>query len=333
MVAAGALAAFTGHGPAAQAAQAPISDAIRRAVAFVRGSQERDGAFQTLAWLFALPDQKVPTTTPFTAAQVMLSLRFAPGGDEVRPVIDRAASFLLARRDPPGVWRFWRREMLPVSADADDTALAWAALVGSGYRPPDEVIQSFMNSRLPSGMFATWFGDPSTWPYVDANNRKLDLVVNANVLLALSLAGRAADDVCARTVQLTRAHAFVEPSPYYPSPLAYTFALSRAWADGGASCLGDAMPVIRAYVLGEQRPAGDWGDDLDTVLATLTLLNAPGNDNAIGRGMQVLFGRQRSDGGWALDPAYIGASLVFGSRAWTTALAIEALAKYSGRRG
>jgi hypothetical protein len=205
-------------------------------------------------------------------------------------------------------------------------------LIQQGQEVPRQAFDPFWSSRLSSGLFRTWFGDPDTWLYVDEDNLQPDLVVNANALLMFSLAHEPAPDVCRQVVELTRSKGFVTGTPYYPSPLAYTFALSRAWADGGASCLADAIPTIRAYALDEQRPGGDWGDDLETALGTLTLLNTGAADAASARGVQALLDRQDTDGGWDLTRAYIGGSrLVFGARSWTTALCLEAVAKQVNR--
>jgi squalene cyclase len=116
--------------------------------------------------------------------------------------------------------------------------------------------------------------------------------------------------------------------------LAFTFALSRAYAEGGVDCFKKAVPKIRGATLALQEKDGGWGTDYETALGLLTLLNLGERGAPVDRAITLLVSRQMSDGGWALSTAYTGANTwmsgryIYGSRDFTTALCIEALAKY-----
>jgi len=98
-------------------------------------------------------------------------------------------------------------------------------------------------------------------------------------------------------------------------------------------CLGSGVGKLLDTILSLQNPDGSWGNDLETAFGTLTLLNLDYRGRALDRAIKALLARQSSDGGWELAPAYRGAvqPLNYGARALTTAVAIEALSKYSER--
>ncbi len=114
----------------------------------------------------------------------------------------------------------------------------------------------------------------------------------------------------------------------------FAHAFSRAFREGNVDCLKNAVPKIRDTVLSLQNKDGSWGNDLETSFGALTLLNLGYRGEALERAIKVILARQSSDGGWALAPAYRGAvaPLNYGSRAVTTAVCIEALAKYRAQK-
>ena len=120
-------------------------------------------------------------------------------------------------------------------------------------------------------------------------------------------------------------------------PLAYTYALSRARADGGVRCLAQAAGEVRDWVLARQHPDGGWGNDLETALGAITLLNTGYRGPALPRAIAALVARQGADGSWALGPHYTTVkpptepAVYFGSAPLTTALCLEALGKFLGR--
>lgn len=305
------------------------AEGSNKALKFLAANQRRSGSFATYYWPTDNPAKAKPVETSFTVSQVLYSLTFRDDSGSARRVRERAVSYLLSQREPPGVWRYYTQPSnIPLSPDVDDTALAWAGLKRSGYSIAPEALTAVRTSRNEAGLFNTWIGHPSTWVGIDS--RDIDAVVNLNALLLFGLSGETVDIVCKYAVEQAQGDGLRRGSVYYPSPLAFTYALSRAFAEGDVRCLNDAVPKIRDATLSLQQNDGGWGNDVETALGVLTLLNVGYRGPALERGLEVIVARQSSDGGWALAPAYRSAVAPwrYGSRSLTTALCLEALTKY-----
>jgi squalene cyclase len=307
------------------------SNAEKKGIDFLAASQQDGGAFITYEWRTLYPDRKRTIDTPFTVSQVLYSLTFCADNSIARGVREPAAAYLVRQREGPGVWRYQgRTDRVP--PDVDDTSLAWAALKRDGKSIASDALNAVRASRNADGLFNTWIGDPSTWTHIDT--RDIDAVVNLNALLFFGLAHENFDAVCTYLLSQVENDGFRRGSIYYPSPLAFTFALSRAYADGGVDCLKKVVPKIRGATLALQEKDGGWGTDYETALGLLTLLNLGERGAPLDRAITLLVSRQMSDGGWALSTVYTGANTwvggryIYGSRDFTTALCVEALAKY-----
>jgi hypothetical protein len=315
----------------------PAQAAYRRGLAAIQAAQLETGELPTYAWSVAMgTGRKWPVRSIFTATQALHSLGFEDGGPAARLVRERAVAFLLAHREPPGVWRYFGKGYevspgVPLSPDVDDTATAWAALHRLGHPVDAGALALLRASRAEDGLFTTWVGPPSTWTGIDS--RQTDLALNANALFLFGLLGEAVPEVCRQVVAHATTGAFARGTPWYPSPLAFAYFLSRAHRDGGAACLAEAVPPVRAWVRARQQPDGGWGDDLETALGLLTLLNTGDESAAVTRGLQSILARQGADGFWALAPHYTTVkaagepAVYFGSPVLTTAFCLEALAK------
>ena len=300
-----------------------------RGLEFLAAQQHADGEFPTYHWPMNDPAKIVYVSTVFTASQVLYSLGWGSLDHTDHRVRERTIAYLIAQREPPGVWRYYgkgRAHLL--SPDVDDTAMAWAALARFGHAIPAEVLAQLEASRNDVGLFNTWIGEPATWVGIDS--RATDPVVNLNALLLFALAGRTVDEVCRAAIAQARAGNSQRRMVYYPSHLAFTYAFSRAYADGGATCLGSAIAQVRLEALAGQRADGAWANDLETALAVVTLLNAGDHGDTVERGLRAILARQARDGGWAIAAAYRAAVLPvsYGSRSLTTAVCLEALGKY-----
>lgn len=307
------------------------AEAKTKGIEFLSANQQPNGQFPTFRWMTTSPGEKTSFDTPFTAAQVIYSLTFCEDarGCEIR---ERATQYLLSEQERPGVWRYLGKGG-SYSPDVDDTALAWAALKRSGHPIPEEALDVVRASRNGAGLFNTWIGDPSTWFGLEKADKEIDGIVNVNALLFFGLASEKLDTVCNYVLTEIENGGFQRGTVYYSSPLAFTFAFSRAYAEGPVQCLQKGEAKIRAATLALQHENGGWGDDFETAAGLLTLINLGEKGEPVERGMRNLIARQTSDGGWALDAAYRGANVPvrFGSRALTTALSVEVLAKYISR--
>lgn len=311
--------------------EARCAEAQKKGIDFLAANQGATGSFATYEWFMRDPKKTRNLDTPFTVSQVLYSLTFCADTPTARGIRARAAAHLVRESEGPGVLRYQGRyDRVP--PDVDDTAMAWAALERDGRSIAPEALEAVRASRNEAGLFNTWIGDPSTWAHIDS--RDIDPVVNLNALLMFGLAGESIDNVCSYIVTQVESDEFRRGSIYYPSQWAFTNALARAYADGEVSCLKKTTEKIRGATLSLQESDGGWGNDYETALALLTLLNLGEKGAAVEKAVKLIASRQMSDGGWAFATAYSGAPrdggnrYMYGSRAVTTALCLEALAKY-----
>jgi len=304
--------------------------ALQNGLDFVAASQTATGGFITDCWHDDSPEQKTQVDAVFTASQVLYSLSFRHESASARGTVERAAKYLIAQQEPPGVWRYYgKSSTIVISPDVDDTAVSWAALQRFNIPIPATALDVVRASRNEKGLFNTWIGNPSGWVGIDSRN--IDTVVNLNALFVFGLAHENIDSVCKYIADQVENDGFRRGTVYYRSPLMFAHAFSRAYREGDVKCLQNAVPKMRAAVLSLQNADGSWGNDLETAFGALTLLNLGYRGEALDRAIKVLLARQSADGGWALASAYRGAvaPLNYGSRAVTTAVAVEVLAKYS----
>lgn len=293
------------------------------------GIQTATGGFITDCWRSDGNEQRTQVDAIFTPAQVLYSLSFLPDSASARGTQERAARYLVAQQKSPGVWPYYGQGTdIVISPDVDDTSVSWAALQKLGVAIPPAALDALRASRNERGLFNTWIGDPARWVNIDS--RDVDTVVNLNALLLFGLAHEKIDNVCKFELEQVDSDAFRRGTVYYSSPLMFAHAFSRAYREGNVACLESAVPKIRDAVLALQKQDGSWGNDLETAFGAVTLLNLQYRGEALDRAIKTILARQAADGGWDLAPAYRGAvaPLNYGSRAVTTAICIEALAKY-----
>ena len=304
--------------------------AIQNGLDFVASSQTGTGGFITDCWHVDAPEHRTPVDAVFTASQVLYSLSFCRESVSARGTEERAARYLAVQRESPGVWHYYGAGTdIKISPDVDDTSVAWAALQRLEVPVPPGALDAVRASKNENGLFTTWIGPPSSWVSIDS--RDIDTVVNINALLLFALAHENVDAVCKYVVAQIENDNFRRGTVYYRSPLMFAHAFSRAYREGNIKCLEPGVGKLRDTILSLQNADGSWGNDLENAFGALTLLNLDYRGDALDRAIKALLARQSGDGGWELAPAYRGAvqPLNYGSRALTTAVAIEVLAKYS----
>ncbi|HLW36629.1 MAG TPA: hypothetical protein VKS98_13325 [Chthoniobacterales bacterium] len=317
------------NGDSLQKLRVQCAFAIQNGLDFVAASQTAPGGFITECWHVDAPEQRTPVDAVFTASQILYSLSFCGESASARGTEERAAKYLIGQREAPGVWHYYGAGTdLKISPDVDDTSVAWAALERLQVPVPPEALDAVRASRNENRLFTTWIGPPSTWVNIDSKD--IDTVVNINALLLFGLAHEDMDAVCKYVVAQIDNDNFRRGTVYYRSPLMFSHVFSRAYREGNVKCLGAGVGKLRDTILATQNPDGSWGNDLETAFGALTLLNLDYHGEAMDRAIKRLLARQSADGGWELAPAYRGAvqPLNYGARALTTAVAIEALAKY-----
>lgn len=245
--------------------------------------------------------------------------------------------------------------------DADSTALAYVALAEQARAEssplPALPIAAFANWRddgrfprgppktLPaqSGTFLTWFAP------ADAKVPNVsDLVVNANVLFAFGRFGQGDNPVAATAVDWLKsatsdlsAVRSGQLSTHYSFNYAAHYAVSRTYRDGGVMQLRPAVEAFADDVARTARraPEGVYWPSKDPALSTahalLTLLNADRRLPLMPAAASYLLQRQNPESGawnarWQdFTATESGVRLYFKSDAYTTALALEALIRYT----
>jgi hypothetical protein len=316
------------------------------ATGYLYGRQLAWGEFETLA----SPDEDMASrctfqSSPFATAQVMYSL----GGLRSPPVqemLARGLDFLQSEMEGAGLWRFWSsrsewHRLLP--PDVDDTCCASFVLETKG-RPVPNNRALILANRNEAGLFFTWLvprTDAATSAsfahhYVACLEEVLalsrfgevdnvDCVVNANALLYLGQSQdsrRAVQHLIDAVVKGTEGGC----SDFYPNPMAFYYAVSRAYRSG-VRALGALAPSVSDRVTGRQCADGSFGNELSTALAICALVNFGSTTGAIQRAARFLLEAQADDGSWPRLSMFLGAGRYYGSRELTTAICVEALAK------
>lgn len=303
-----------------------------RAISFLRSAQLDDGEFPSV--VAPQPDMggvSAPDTNYFTTPQVLWSLGFVFRRRPIATLRARATDFVQAGCES-GVWRFFTAKVRRrVDPDVDTTACCAAAVLSSNpLFDAAPTVEALLRTVDDQQRFLTWIRSEG------AND--LDAVANANALWLLGADPRG--DAAARWVcSVIEAGADRETFPYYESPLALYHAASRALYTGAAA-LEPARATMARAVHGLQRRDGSFGNALETAFALCSLHNLGEGDSPVSeRGREALRAMQLRTGAWPDCAAWNGPespaprALWWGGRAFTTALAIEALARAEYAQG
>lgn len=263
--------------------------------------QAADGSFPLLVGRG--PTRWVPCSPLFSTAYIMLGA----GGLLPADNIAWAVAFMRNRRRPDRLWEY--DPALRIPPDSDSTSCSLAALMlhgdGSDADGGADLLRSFW--RPDTGPFRTW-REPGIWSVPERD----DAVVNCNVLLALRLLGAPATTREQEAVRqlLLRSNG---RSRFYCTPSTTAHAARRA---------GLEQEALPAAAIARPPPK-------DLIGCIQWLCAAPKCDAPL---VDSVLAAQRDDGSWPLWPWVTGEAMPFwGSAAITTALALEALCRYTGR--
>ena len=208
-----------------------------------------------------------------------------------------------------------------------------------------DLLDYFLEYKKPDGAFVTW---------MDGNSTDVCAGTNANILFLYG--SRDQESKIQSTIdwlndQLERVRTG-QPyeANYYLSPYAFTYLATRAYSDGGAQTFLNfsQREKIREYILDRQEEDGSWPicpeyggseDTLETSLAIVSTINLGYSElssterEKIEKGIEYLLNKQSPDGSWPCGCFYIEPhspnNIQFGSSELTTAICMEALAKYA----
>ncbi|MGE5803806.1 MAG: prenyltransferase/squalene oxidase repeat-containing protein [Gemmatimonadota bacterium] len=309
-----------------------IDDGISRGLRFIGGRQATDGHFPSDVSLTPSMCDSHEERSVYVHAYILQALTSVYGQMPlIEDLVGRAAEYLRSAQEKSGWWKFYGPDRVDPPDDADDTSVAFAALL-SATRPfnrrlteeANEWLETLTRVRSESGLYKTWAD--ASW-----NEESFDLpdvVVNANILFLQSMVGRPDSRVMeylARAIQTETYHVL---NLFAVSTILVPYLISRCNQYGVAPAFHAPMDGLGRYMAGRQQSDGGWGDDLDSALALLTLLNAGDPGAAADRAAEYLLRRQQPDGGWESRPLFRDMHpRYYGSRSLTTALCVEALSR------
>jgi hypothetical protein len=274
--------------------------------------------------------------------------------------------FLNGTRVPVNIWIF--PQHLQIRSDADDTAAAYAVLLDhQALDGGAEVARDFERffsdwrdlGQVPrrnhpdwlapnSGAYLTWLAYGGNIEDPVAND--VDVGVNANILYALGRHGKLDTPGVSEAVAVINeaVQADLHPSEpfgftlYYPDNLAVHYCVARAYREGGVADLAPAVELLVADLIElaefdeARRCHWDRGHPhLNTAFAVLALIAAGYRGELVDGGIAYLLAEQDAASGAWEPGVFFGASLDDGtvglwtSTALTTAMALEALARYA----
>ncbi|WP_375492448.1 phytanoyl-CoA dioxygenase family protein [uncultured Nostoc sp.] len=327
---------------------------LARAIDFLYQNQLHDGEFQTETcqrwttpageviekWLF--------DSSPFATSLVLYSLSFLKYEKKVQKITEKGLSFLLNEMELGGLWRYWsskneRHRMIP--PDLDDICCISYVLKMNNISLPNN-IGIVMENRNKQGVFYTWLFPNSlrkltlsllTLGKAFSNSKELweltnkdDVCcgVNANVLLYLG-ESQQTQKVINYLITIVLAGNEDSNTSFYNHKLSFYYMLSRAYFNGVNSLRVVKITIINK-ILNLQKTDGSFGDELLTALAVCIMLNFNYQTPSLDRAIEFLLKTQQQNGSWQRIPMYGGQldKATFGSAELTTAIAVEALARY-----
>ena len=154
----------------------------------------------------------------------------------------------------------------------------------------------------------------------------IDCVVNANALLYLGESDQT-QSVTNYLIRIITSQIENKSSIYIPNPLVIYYLVSRTYLNSVPSLIV-IKELILTRIIAKQKASGNWGSNLETALAICTMLNFNYYGPEVKQGIQHLLNTQNPDSSWSRFPMFLGPAPYYGSEELTTALAVEALARY-----
>jgi len=297
---------------------------IFRGINSIRAVQLADGSIAGRSSASIRPFKpQITYHTTFTPAIILGALADIPEAKEVR---DEIAGWLMEQRSPNWSFNYWARTSKEFTTmqypdDLDDT---FCTLIGLHNHNPSLITADVLGNVVRlliaaedtvGGPYRTWLATPDS----DAIWKDVDIAVNSNIAYFLRLVAEPLPNVTAYLETAIRSGAFT--SPYYPAATPLLYYLARAYR-------GPHEQALAAHI--RKQP-------VDTPLHTALIISALlelGHHAELGPAVDKLRSWQNTDGSWpaeayCIDPARRGTTFYHGSKALTTALAIEALHRYS----
>ncbi|MFN8666346.1 MAG: hypothetical protein U0164_03995 [Gemmatimonadaceae bacterium] len=339
------------------ASRAEVEGALDKARAFLLEAQLPNGELP-IEFHPRLPDGRFapgklsPSVFATMYACLSLSVDDSPASSTI---IQRAHQFLWPQQVPPGLWKYaapGERNPRHFAADIDTSCGMLSLARALGWEAPDARWIVAMNHRR-DGRFYTWFApgnlrtyNPRYWWYILRDPsvgrffrffrgvwwdpRDIDVVINIHVVSYLG--------DCPETqgaiewiLDSARTGTEVERDKWYHDRSSFYLALARAYADG-VPRFRDVLPIVESRIAERAEPSGEiGGHPMFTAFSAAALLHFGVGGSVVDRAIAFLCASQDAEGAWPAGAHYWGGPRNagwFGSRTYSTALAIEALALY-----
>ena len=302
---------------------------INRAINFIRDQQKIDGSFWSWSSLNKNNFNKAKKYNSIFPSSLILScLDSIEKSEEIKKSL---VSFLLSQKSDYWSFNYWKREakentIMPYPDDLDDTFCALSGI----YKYDSKIIDGSAIAKIVTllttvekkegGPYKTWLVSEN----VDEVWKDVDLVVNSNIGYFLSL----------QEIELKNINKLIKiaiekenlNSPYYPSIYPVVYFISRFFF-----CKTECKKLVKIIL--SKKKGDNWGNQLDTALATSALLNLGMDPKKIWPSINYLIKNQKKDGSWKIsafcvDPAIDRKTYYASSPALVTAFCVEALNKY-----
>jgi hypothetical protein len=333
-----------------------IAPALERGLDFLARRQHADGNFPIL--VSSDPEMKKDLeqdSAHFATCLILYCLGFIRD-ERIDSMINAGCRSLASGMEGAGYWRFWPRHhhfYRYIPHDTDDTA--FASFLLKKYRSDFEGGNRsvLLLNRDPRGLFYTWIFPrfrtlfhPATWtlPWRDWLGRILyipawrqteaapddvDAAVNANALLYLREGGHV-QPVAAWLENVIRCRTEPIPDKWYADPAVY-YMISRARFEGVTE-LQSLEQVLGARISEEHEKNIETQPPLTQALIACSLMNISARGHPLlPKIMDALLDAQDPEGAWPTSPIFWGGPKrlrCWGSQEVSTALALEALARY-----
>lgn len=319
-----------------------IEKRIEKGLSYLHENQDPSGQFFTYNSNSSDLTNETKIYSVFDTGFIVHTLNLADdreNGAVAEEMKTKAAAFLLDNMEEHGVWKFRGKSLQMYPPDTDDTSIVFSALVESGVNISNETLDYMLNYRTQDGVFYTWINsdewlqwiDPTSpfYQWVKINN--IEPNVNADVLYAYSLRNRPQEGVIRYLNEVAQNKSFLNGTLYYPSPYVFTYLVTKVYSDGDVRDIEPSIANIKDYILTTQRPDGSWGNNVDTALATVSLLNMGYEGKPLEKAVDYIVKHQNKNGSWTKYAFYIAPTtppLYYGSQELTTSFNLEALIKY-----
>ena len=314
-----------------------VLEALLSGFDFLRRSQLPSGEFPTFRWRLGSDDKPEYVKTVFITSTVLHCLARLGHILDTSRMTEKAIGFVLGEVES-GLWRFFGRGSR-IHFDLDTTCSSLASLWENSCCADYEASAGFLlRYRNRNGAFNTWILDVD--PPFRKKDNIVDCVVNANVLFFYNLLDWKLPKTEDYVIRVATSRRLDGRSPYYTSPLAFGYFLSRAYNDGHNPRLAQAATSIRELVFRWKKDV--MSSPLHASLSAATLINfgtesrspALRNLESVLTNQLIQFAQLEE---LPLEPLFddgpiMSHQTLYGSPSLTMAILLETLAKYLGRR-